>query len=355
MSKKMDASTRHPIRIAVLFGRSKRAWLSRLISALRHGNTATLPDQLFTPRLLLLGLLMTSRMAFPGELADEMARCEEVVASSPASRDKTACERRLNWLRLRRTSDGTFLHAEALKEVRETSRLLSPDKARARVSTIADDESAPIQIRLEALIWLSREALRRGEDATALTHSETLWQQVQAGAGTPDTQREIADLHSRALASNGQPDAAAQVEAAAQLPRSARPREGIALLQQKQQRTRRHQLCSGVLMVFALACGPRALKTWRHSPRPRPQGLLPLVGAIGLSAALSVAHSPTSAPAFLWLLIGAALIHVVGLGALIAARTKATRRLTATLAGFATLALGYLVAEQAGLLDTFGL
>jgi len=224
----------------------------------------------------------------------EWVACGQVLAEEQGTRDAATCERRLAWLAERRDRDGSFTSLTQLERAR---------RGKGGIAGL-DRADVPQVVRWEALLW--------SEGGVAVTGR--LWHEVPRDH--PLFPR-VAAAHVAALVAEGRLADAQAVEASADRPRSARPREGVALA--LQERGRRWIGWGAGLAVgaFVLGSAPLAVRGWR-TPGARPQGLLVLAAVFALCAAVAGAWDLGAGVTVLWLAPPVAVLHVLSAGALLA-------------------------------------
>ncbi len=257
-----------------------------------------------------------------GEPAAEWAACTQVLAEQSGTRDAATCERRLVYLSARRGDDGSFAALTALEAARRGADL------DLDVATVG----VPDVLRWEALLWASDEV-----EVTA-----ALWDEVPRDH---ELFPRVATAHVDALVGEGRLDEAEAVEAEADRPRSAVPREGVALARQAWWKARIGWAAGVAAAGFLVPALPLAVRGWRGSTA-RPLGLAVWGAVVVLCALLAGAWEARAGVTVLWLGAALSAVHLVSAGAL-QARPHWIVRLGA---GLATLGVAWWVLVWRGLL-----
>lgn len=227
-----------------------------------------------------------------GEPAAEWAACTQVLGEQSGTREAATCERRLAWLDARRGDDGSFTALAALEAARRGGEL--------DLSLVTS--GVPDVLRWEALLWASDEV-----EVTA-----ALWEEVPRDH---ELFPRVAAAHVDALVADGRLDEAEAVELAADRPRSAVPREGVALARQAWWKVRIGWAAGVVVAGFLVGAGPLAVRGWRGSSA-RPLGLAVWGAVVALCALLAGAWELSAGITVLWLGAALGFVHLVAAGAL---------------------------------------
>ena len=257
------------------------------------------------------GLLARARAAErAGDPAAEAKACAALVdAGGPGA---AACAARLAWLGARRDPDGGLRGIGVLLGLRARWATLDPEAAAAQVEALAADSAVGARVRADAQAWLARDALERRGDAAA---AEAWARPALAAlpAGDPD-RRAIAALLARALAAQGELDAARAVEAELAPVEGARPRDGLAPVARARAAGRARAAAAVAVVAFAALSLPTAVRGARAGLRP--WGLAPLL-LVGLgAAALAALGTPGGGGPVLAVVAAVAAVHLLAAPAL---------------------------------------
>lgn len=279
-----------------------------------------------------------------GDFAGELAECTAICAGTIRDRAWSRCQRRLRWLQARQDTDGTFTALTTLSRVRRDYTRQPRQEAIAELDAAYRSPQTAAAVQLETGLWLARELLDKQARADrALSYTTPLY------AAYPEN-RALTDLHARSLASVGRTAEARSVDAAAAPIRSSNPVEGLPLLLRQQRRDRLQKASLAVVAVFFVTATPLALQGRRQA---RLVGLAPLLGATAGFALIAGLRDATVLPTFLGIAFSMSVIHLLSSSAT-AAVTRG-RAAIGILAGFASLAAGYLALHQTNQLGSIGL
>lgn len=286
------------------------------------------------------------------DLATEEAALRRCLAADPSGPRAAACRQRLDWLTARQDADRGYRSLTELLQVRRDWRSIGEDSARKRVSAVYGRQGIPPTLRVEAGLWLARNALdQRKDPAVALALAEAL-EKGPAREVDDALRGSITRLRAQALALQGQGDQARRVERTLAGSTTTPTVNDVVRLR------RRGQLrlaAWGVIGAFAALELPLGLKGWATPPRPRPLGLVPLAIAAAGSGALAAARLPGAWTTFAWLLAALSVVHLLSAGALKATPERGLRAVLSGLAALASLGAVYLVLAACGALGWIGL